>query len=876
MSKITLKSITVNRSIEGDPFTYVGAVVDSDSGHLLPKLYKSTQELETDLGSFKYDQMYKNLIINGVPACLLPVTTPESKYAVCSLRLSNDPDRVLGATHPKKLKRYQYQERPDLLHLNTHPEYTLSENDINQFDFDEKTFGSILDLTDVALEDLNTSPDQYAYWLVMDTGGRLQMFCSEYVNEDEQGRDIRGRSIRGITTSEYTYLNNDADYFQFNPSQLTTWKDILTDIKTRWNNPNGDYFKYNRSWCCDLTDLIIDYVREFCTEHKMPSETLESNKEWFKQLIEESWIEDFWLVSNRRVAMILEQVADSFEDDVVLTKDMIVAQVPSRVPELHKLVFTFHKPSVKVSRSYLPGVKVQTMRNYTQDRLCEFTERNKVVEFYAKMKGPAGQKIQITIENVRYKPELKNITITNGLITEFYTVYTTNIDGKTYDSNVIYFGDITKQSQLVEVVIFNYDDEGNYIDDKYWDEDRNKPYNEDYRRGLDYDESGEAYVNLDLDIPTGTFYLDRITDEEIVDSDYYDSLDIFKGSDWYPDLFLINEVRGKLNDDVDYFDKILEVIDQPNSEYNRLSSSLYSSALINLDYRQLNHEYASLCTRQFTKDNLSQYIGKYCQRKDNNNRLLYFHGKVFIDEVEYPSFYPYIYNLLTQDYLEYSAVNFRYNPFKLEVGNCIPISLEIEGDKTDHTYSRVECIEITYLKEIDDTQTLIGFKSKNDEEGSGQRFGIVTQEEFWEISPLDVEDDKFIKPSSGVFYRINFMEYLRDCQINYLMYDNLWYFWETLNEPYGQSSYFILRYIVSKYSRELAKIRHELTGLGKWEVEDRLQRLNSYISNNLKLVEDSECITDYDEQNNKCTVHFEIIVPKLVNKTYYLNFILNV
>lgn len=875
MSKIILKSITVNRSIEGDPFTYVGAVVDSDSGYLLPKLYKSTQEMVSDLGSFKYDQMYKDLIANGVPVCLLPVTTPESKYAVCSVRISKESDEgaaLSGSVHPKKGKRYQFQQRPDLFHLNTHEEYSLTDSDINQFDFDEKTFGTILDFTNVKLEDLRTSyiidpvTQRYkdAYWIVMDTGDRLQMFCSEYFQDDSS----KGRTITGITTSEYTYLDNDADYFQFNPDNCQTMEEVMDSIKQRWNDPGGPYLEYNNSKCFDLTDLVVNYVRQFCTEHKMPSETLEDNETWFKALIDQSWIEDFWMVSNRRVATILELVADSFGPDVELTEDLVVEQVIPRVPKLLKLMFTFHKPSVKVNRSLLPGIKISTMRNYTQDRLCEFTERTKVVEFYAKMKGPAGQNIVINIENVPYQPELKNITITNGLITEFYTVYTTNISGKKYEDNVIYFTEITNQSKLVEAYIFNYDDEGNYIDDKYWDEDYNKPYNEDYHRGVVYDEDGTPYLTTDLDIPVGTYKLDRITDEEIVDSDYYDSLDIFKGSDWYPDLMLIHEVRGKLKDGSNYIDKILEVIDQPNLDYNKLSTSLYSSALINLDYRQLNREYIAL------HSDLKN--SKYCLLPDRNNRLLYFHGKVYIDGIEYPSFYPYIYNLLYQDYLEYSSVNFRYDPFKLEVGNIIPLSLELEDDKYDPTYSRTECILVTYINKVDDNQTLIGFISKDDQEGSEQRFGILTQEEFWEIDPSMTEDDTFIKPDDGVYWRINMMEYLRDCQVNYLMYDNLWYFWETLNEVYDQSSYFILRYIVSKYSRELAKIRHQLTGLNSWKVEERIQNLNANIMGNFQLIDNSECEITFDEPNNQCSVHFSITVPKLVNKTYYMNFILNV
>jgi len=875
MSKIILKSITVNRSIEGDPFTYVGAVVDSDSGYLLPKLYKSTQEMVSDLRSFKYDQMYKDLIANGIPVCLLPVTTPESKYAVCSVRISKESDEdtaLSGSVHPKKGKRYQFQQRPDLFHLNTHEEYSLTDSDINQFDFDEKTFGTIIDFTNVKLEDLNTTGPEYhpeeiypeAFWIVMDTGDRLQMMCSEgFVN-----KGARGWTITGITTSEYTYLGNEADYFQFNPDSLTSMNDVIDSIKLRWNDPSGPYQQYTNSKCFDLTDLVVNYVRQFCTEHKMPSETAEDNQTWFKALIEYSWIEDFWMISNRRVATILELVADSFSQDAVLTEDLVVEQVKPRVPKLLKLMFTFHKPSVKVNRSLLPGIQISTMRNYTQDRLCEFTERTKVVEFYAKMKGPAGQNIVITIEDVPYKPELKNITITNGLITEFYTVYTTNIEGKSYEDNVIYFTDITKKSKLVEAYIFNYDDEGNYIDDKYWDEEYNKPYNEDYRRGVDYDDKGKPHINTDLDIPVGVYKLDRITDEEIVDSDYYDSLEIFRGSDWYPDLMLIPEVRGKLDETTSYIDKILDVIDQPSLEYNKLSSSLYSSALINLDYKELNREYISL------HPDLKN--SKYSQLPDKNNRLLYFHGKVFIDGIEYPSFYPYIYNLLNQDYLEYSAVNFRYDPFKLAVGNIIPISLELEDDKIDETYSRTESILVTYISKINDTQTLIGFKSKDDEEGSAQRFGILTDQEFWEIDSSKVELPSFNRPEDGVYYKINMMEYLRDCQVNYLMYDNLWYFWETLDEPYSQSSYFILRYIVSKYSRELAKIRHQLTGLNSWEVENLLQNLNSYIMSNIKLVEDSTCDVSFDEPNNKCSVHFSILVPKLVNKTYYLNFILNV
>lgn len=59
MSKVKLQSITsIHQTSEYQPF-YIGSIIDSESGYLIPKLITSTQQIDTIFGDYPYSQSIK-------------------------------------------------------------------------------------------------------------------------------------------------------------------------------------------------------------------------------------------------------------------------------------------------------------------------------------------------------------------------------------------------------------------------------------------------------------------------------------------------------------------------------------------------------------------------------------------------------------------------------------------------------------------------------------------------------------------------------------------------------------------------------------------------------------------------------------------------
>jgi len=129
MSIVSLKSIFINSGSTQTDF-YVGSLIDSDSGFLIPKLITSTEDLVAFYGEFDYDAMYKSFIQNNIPVCLLPIITPISEYNRCSIRLNNG---LIKATNPKYKKDYEFRSFGNL-HIKTFTKEDLDENNAIEID----------------------------------------------------------------------------------------------------------------------------------------------------------------------------------------------------------------------------------------------------------------------------------------------------------------------------------------------------------------------------------------------------------------------------------------------------------------------------------------------------------------------------------------------------------------------------------------------------------------------------------------------------------------------------------------------------------------------------------------------------------------------
>lgn len=856
MSKIRLNSITVKRSMTEDPMNYIGAVVESESGYLTPRLFTSTQQIDSVLGEFKYNQMYKDLIARNIAVCLLPIITKESEYNRCSLRLSND---TITECHPKFKKQYKFTDKDSLINR----DYSLV-NEVNKF------YGLILDFTDVDLnvflEGDNANDDNLnSNYIIINTGKPLNIdnYWDQLISTDmdpnisSSDYDLQ----KGDTPIYIKYqweVNSDTKeikYLSTLPAESTKY-DYVNNLKNIWNSI--PYITDTGSVCKSLEDLIIDYIKDFIVINGLPSSnplsTTISISEWKSKFINDSFIEDFYAYDNKYVGNILTELVRVFPDEVTsedwlrLTESNLISRIKYMKLSNDKLLFQFTYPAVNLNHFKFEGLKMYPVANYSQDILCNYTNRSKVVEFYSKIKGPAGKNIVINISQPKFEEQIYEITISNGLIFESYAVKLFDLDNSI--RSAIHITEIGKQSQLVDVYLYNYwygkeidSDVTNQvlIDDRYFDP---------------YGEVGYYYKNkrseVELRLPLGEFRLDRVALDPVSLDDKINSINIFKSSRWYPDLFLVPTMENSK----EFLNTLISSVDSPIGDsinYDLDERSMYSQLLINLDYRQLND------LEWYT----TSQSGKYRKLPSSNNRVLYFHGKLLIDGLEYPSFYPYIYNLMNQNYLEYPAQDMIYDPFELKVGNTI---LLYQGIRF------IDSCEITYLQVVSNG-TLLGLKSQHlTDEYPAIQYMLLNDGVLRKVDPQSLQ------VTSGEKFELgNLMTYIDNRQINFLKYDNLNYYWESIQETVDQPDVFMIRFISSKYVRETYKRVHELVGNSDINIKSIVSDINNKCKNYLKFVQSSNMEILYNiEDPSLIKITYTITVQKLINRTFKLDIILNV
>lgn len=1021
MSKVKLQSITsIHRTSEYQPF-YVGSIIDSESGYLIPKLITSTQQIDTIFGDYPYSQMYKDLIHNNIPVCLMPVITPESKYNVCSLRLSNG---LITVSHPKKDKKYTYVSLSSIISTSfkksdldddnsitiTHPlefypriviesesnevrtQLTYSDKKI-KLTFSEKIdgtisiesfpqlesdpdfikigyFGKLGDTvtptyefkvpnkiipeivltrfdTNIRLGDkveanvsISDQPDDSGYYTIKlsptipefdcryrvdiriipsslivtksamketfinHNGGRYPLFKIEHYGYEAWGKvefrtenyavisvtDINNTFIRyNIVTAEsdfdfnllstgQTTFNLILDFTNVSYADLTkvgsrtdnsnyiiintVTEDCLIasgewhGVTSNFYNTNAVYYlqpsegstvdiqKYNtlnklKDWynnryaetCSSLEDLIIDFIRIYINKNGLPQVDQYGHqvfiKYWKQDLINASYIEDFWLESNEYVARILEEVLEKYSETNIVSSDSLVNDIVNLKLSNSKLLFEYALPIQDLNHYRFEGLKISNSLNLSQDKLCNFTEQDKVVEFYSKIKGPTGRKIQVTISKVNFYEGLYDINITNGVEVEDYTVRLFNIPDCPIES--IFISDISKTSKLVDVYFYNYWFGSELIDSLYYNElETDIPYDPNNLRDID-----------ELKLPVGTFTLDRVTEEVITYKDRLNTIKVFKESDWYPDLFLVD----KLPDTLKYINEIINLVDWNED----VDSSIFSQALINLDYHHLNREWFPLGPNGY---NLI----------DKNNRILYFYDDLIINNIKYPSYYPYILNIINQEYLRIPTNKLIYKPFGLNEGNAI---LLYKNGALQHSalilkkvgnFIKLQTKHVSVTSEVS-TSIIYGLLSDD----SPSLTVIIGPEDETPLDKFDVSDIK---------------DYLVDKHINFLYYDNLTYFYETLCEQLNQDSLFIVRFITSKYTREIYKVRSKLLGVTAQTVRTQLNNILTKCGRILPLVDSSEF--EFTQTNDSISVTFTIKIKSIVNRVFKMNYILNV
>lgn len=1066
MSQIKLQSITTNQSAPELPDYYVGAIVESESGYLIPKLTTSVEQLESIYKDFPYINMYKDFIKRQIPVCLLPVITPESKYNVCSLRLSNG---LVTVSYPKKDKTYRYRSlssvirydffKSDLDETNsieiTHtltnsskvpfnPRVVVEVNDSEvktrltykdnkiKATFSEPVDGSISieSLPQVEMEsenilinyfgslgnndtstkqfqfkvneplipeivvtrsdtdirygemvqchvEIDTTPDENEQYTVTvkpiipefdcryrvdariipqslvasraadgeshiaHNGGRyplikvdkngVESWASVFFTSENYCvvtvKDIDNSYVRyNVVTTEkdfdFNLLSTGQTTFNLildlskvsyqdlikegnseDPSNFIIVKTITEDCMIcsgEWHRVTSTYFNtdaiynitdprypyrlgygetdeeckyylieelkewYNKRYantCSTLNDRVYEFVNTFIVNHGMPEMDQYGEQvfidQWKEKFIEAAYIEDFWLADNQDVVDILNKVLKKYDGlpvsedhpkNGILTQYDLELEIKNLHLDNSKLLLEYALPVQDLNHYRMDGISVDDHWNLSQDKLCEFTEQDKVVDFFSKIKGPAGRDIQLTINKVNFYEDLYDIEITNGIIYENYTV-------RLYDLNyecpmdTIFISDITKHSQLVEVYLYNYWYNTKLIDSLYYNElETDVPYNPSNLRDIS-----------ELKLPVGNYTLDRVTKEKYTTKDRLNTINIYKESDWYPDLFLVD----KLPDILDYPKEILDLVDWNEDK----DKSIYSQALIKLEYSNLNKEW-------FPKN-----IKGVPALPSNNNRLLYFYDDIIINDERYPSYYPYVLNILNQQYIQLPTDKFIYNPFSLMEGNTLLIYSHgalIESAQIlvlSDNFVKLKYKHVKYVKNIQLTYTEIDYDVSEDiayalfNEDKTKLYFIESAD-----SNIPLETDIEGKP---IWYDCHGVEdLLINEQINFMNYDNLMYFYKTLREPLWQDSTFIIRFITSKYTREVMQELPDLKGSNPKLFLDACNRVNSRCMKLLPLVQYSTYNTDFD--GNRVSVDYQIKIHHISNRLYKVNYFLNV
>jgi len=384
--------------------------------------------------------------------------------------------------------------------------------------------------------------------------------------------DISSSDYTGII--QYT-IDNNTSLYDLNPSYESEYRPKLNLIKgicdaLENNSQDFPYIlmdfieEFIQNWC-DRELYIIGKVEEGYNEYQ----TKLSNGAPYDRFIQDSYIEDYWLDTNYEIEEILESIISKFKytvndpslDDNGVT--YVGSQAFNRIWELshsddqitagtflgqgdrweRSVIFNIpvNKLFIKLTNSQVEsyyylfdGLNIYTSQNYTYDRLCEYTENDKLIEFYALPKGPVGQNITINIVKDDSLYGVYNITISNNIRTETYQCYLVNYND--YADGLIQFTEINRYSELVRVKLYSYKYNGQLIDYSEIDTDEYDKNNdllnyENYDYDLGYpilinengtevqliNEYGEVIYNRLTTLDTGAPALDNSTGNQLVD-----------------------------------------------------------------------------------------------------------------------------------------------------------------------------------------------------------------------------------------------------------------------------------------------------------------------------------------------------------------------
>jgi hypothetical protein len=676
MSLIRLGKTAISYQSQIDNF-YVCGVVRSQSGYPFPRLVHSVRELDEYYGTdFDYYEMYKGLLQNEIPLLLIPILTSLSEYNKSSLRLigrniydkdSFKPTEIedkyyFPYCHPRIQKIY-YNEGEPLYPsdqtIKLQKLYKRKYNFIQVLDFEKTTKFDHLDYFEVRIEDYDATQFNKGTNILVffaDQKGETLPLTPEYYSD--------GHTWGILRNSNYTvreYVRRLAALFKYTEEAQSWYADEPTKL--------FDYTPYIKASL--LSEEIINFITKYESENPFDIDMANVDLDYFIDdyidgLLSYTDVEEFSLIDQGNARSVVYDICNAIHNDIkpVYNEDGEILEFVDNYPGsgtsfLDRFTYyldTLFKGSdnnytfdnkiylrfnvqTKMLRFYkVENFIVDNELNYDDDKLSELTERNKLLEFYCKYKGPQGSKIKIKITPMPFIKFKYQLEISNDYEQEYFYVdiatlnenleYNSNWSIEEIKENYINIEDLGRYSNLVTCKLFNYIlPNGQLCSQRDYETVREFYANKGEDPG-EYDEFREIpveYLDFPDDILETEFYLGRYINEYYEGNLYENqvrALESLKRSDFFPDLILEPYLNYGTNN-VKYTKYLCE-----------LAKEKFTQILVRTDENHVD-----------PSSNLQELY------QDTESRILYFYRDLILDDNIFCSFYPYVINFINQEYL---------------------------------------------------------------------------------------------------------------------------------------------------------------------------------------------------------------------------------
>jgi len=972
MSIVSLNSIRTKSGSNQDDF-YVSMIIDSKSGFLVPKLIRSTEDVDSFYGDFSYSEMVKGFIREGIPVLLLPYITPTSKYNIPTLRFNKG---SLPISNPKIDKTYKFMSLGVIYEYEFGPE-VLTED--NKFIFHNPLpFNSVMTIESGGVEifppimyegDIITVlfPSRIRGTITIESLPQLES-NPEYIKNYSipQGRiffpiekdsspeivvvNSLGHSVKytyeliesqSVTDCSLTIVNyNPYETYEATvrviPKHLTSVREI-TEAQTVIDHELDHYPKVKLTKNKLLSSGKVEYINKdsMIITLESPEGTIlkynvitnQSSFDWkriyskeysFNHILDFSKVADDDLLGINGFKYLIIRLNE--DDHLISTKGVLPPWLYTTYYNFRKIISDDSRESALSDiKDYIKSIVgptncidivdilndfIDKLSNYSTDHFSNFREwklfvyglmysedfwlldnysiyliLSKIFEIldYNDDKNDPDKFSRFVINDSvnDIKLELENLNISRDKLLINHSLPTSNLNFYDFDGLKIYQDFNLSQDRLCELTendkicefqskikgpkgsdikislskIPNFD----YLYDLTISLGSKIEYFMIYvgEREIDYPSDSISLSDLsynselisskvyDYTLTTGRVIDQRDFNVHKLEDEVYDpyrtksanqlSLDDFVG-DW--NLSRVTEEFLNYNSVInsylrlassDYYPDFLLEFNTNWDEYSeyhlelllQVSKVLSTQCLIKLNYKHLTYNYKKLFT---------------------DNRLLYFYDDLEIKGSNYCSFYPYVLNFIKSDYLKIISDSIIYDKLLIKEGNGIILN-GVPG--------RITKYESGVIRVEDDYGKVVKGRLEGD---------TIVSDEIYNIESIE--------------------DYLKLNSINYLYYNNLYYYYKGILEDRIQENYFIVKFITSKISRVILENERKLKGVEISKFEIKMNSIIDRIRSILPIIKDLSYY--YQITENKIELNIIVIIKSMINKELKLNYILNI